>query len=207
MSSWVDDYVGENCPEAFIDDLSRDGFGFVLKVLREIKTSWKLFLNEMERFLEDLVRPSSSPEFDDEALIASANWLHRKLILMIDYSERQLSYHSRFITYLTNAPSQHGLCIHPQTFERDLLQEKDAMVAVCSRFSALRTRTSAILDTAMNLHAVKQARFSQNMMELQRKDAELAFNQNQSMRRLTVLNMVYLPATFIAISVIELSTW
>jgi hypothetical protein len=66
---------------------------------------------------------------------------------MVDYSERQLSYHSRFITYLTNAPSQRGLCIRPSTFERDLLQEKDAMVVVCSRFLALRTRTSAILDT------------------------------------------------------------
>jgi hypothetical protein len=55
----------------------------------------------------------------------------------------------------------------------------------------------------MNLHAVKQARFSQNMMELQRKDAELAFNQNLSIRRLTVLNMVYLPATFIAVRMLE----
>lgn len=51
----------------------------------------------------------------------------------------------------------------------------------------------------MNLHAVKQGRFSQNMMELQGNDAQLAFNQNQSIRRLTVLDMVYLPATFIAV--------
>jgi hypothetical protein len=57
MASWVDNYVGEISAEAFLDDLSTDGFGFVLKVLREIKTSWKLFLNEMERFLEELVRP------------------------------------------------------------------------------------------------------------------------------------------------------
>jgi hypothetical protein len=78
-------------------------------------------------------------DFDDEALIESANWLHRKFILMIDYSERQLNYHSRFVTYLTNASSQHGLCIRPTTFERDLLQERDAMVVVCSRFLALRT--------------------------------------------------------------------
>lgn len=66
---------------------------------------------------------------------------------MIDYSELQLSYHSRFITYLTNVPSQPGLCIRPSTFEKDLLQKRDAMVVVCSRFLALRTRTSAILDT------------------------------------------------------------
>jgi Mg2+ and Co2+ transporter CorA len=51
----------------------------------------------------------------------------------------------------------------------------------------------------MNLHAVKQTLLSQKMMELQRRDAELAFNQNQSIKRLTVLNMVYLPATFIAV--------
>jgi Mg2+ and Co2+ transporter CorA len=53
---------------------------------------------------------------------------------------------------------------------------------------------------AMNLNVIKQAHLSQKMTELQRKDAELAFNQNQSIRRLTVVNMVYLPATFIAVS-------
>jgi hypothetical protein len=63
MASWIDNYVAEGSPEALIEDLSDDGFGFVLKVLREIKTSWKLFLNEMEGFLEDLVRPPHGCEF------------------------------------------------------------------------------------------------------------------------------------------------
>jgi hypothetical protein len=66
-------------------------------------------------------------EFDDEALIISANWLHRQFIPMIDYSERQLNYHSRYVAYLTNAPTQHGLCIYPSTFATDLLQENDAL--------------------------------------------------------------------------------
>jgi len=66
---------------------------------------------------------------------------------MIDYSERQLNYHSRFVTYLTNAPTQRDMCISPKTFEKDLLQERDAMVTVCSRLSALRARAGAVLDT------------------------------------------------------------
>lgn len=52
----------------------------------------------------------------------------------------------------------------------------------------------------MNLNAMRQAEVSQKIMELQREDAVLALNQNQSMKRLTVVNMVYLPATFIAVS-------
>lgn len=48
--------------------------------------------------------------------------------------------------------------------------------------------------------AVKQARLASKMTELQMKDAQLSFTQNESIRRLTVVNMVYLPATFIAVS-------
>lgn len=55
LASWADSYVGEDSHESFIDDLSHDGFGFVVRILREIKTSWKLFLHDMEVFLEDLV--------------------------------------------------------------------------------------------------------------------------------------------------------
>lgn len=64
LDQWMDDYVVDQSPEAFIDDLCTDGFGFVLGILREIKTSWKLFLNEMEVFLEDLVRLSVFFSFD-----------------------------------------------------------------------------------------------------------------------------------------------
>lgn len=34
-------------------------------------------------------------ELDDEALIKSANWLHRRFILMIEYAERQLGMNIR----------------------------------------------------------------------------------------------------------------
>jgi len=56
LESWVTDVLRDDTPEAFIDDLAKDGFGLVLRILREIKTSWKLLLNELEVFLEELVR-------------------------------------------------------------------------------------------------------------------------------------------------------
>ncbi|KAK0724025.1 hypothetical protein B0T21DRAFT_48532 [Apiosordaria backusii] len=146
LESWVTNLIHTDSPEPFVNDLCNDGFGMICMVLREIKTSWKLFLNEMEAFLENLQR----------------------------------------------------LSIIPSTFARDLLQEKEAMNVVCTRFNALRTRTGAILDAATNLNAIKLARISQNMMEMQRKDAEIAFRQNESIRWLTIVNMVFLPATFIA---------
>ena len=42
--------------------LESDGFGCIVKILRDIKSSWKLLLGEMEDFLEDLVRQSQSVE-------------------------------------------------------------------------------------------------------------------------------------------------
>jgi hypothetical protein len=53
---WLSKYVREDTPSELIDDLGRDGFGLVLKVLRDMKSSWKLLLNELEVFLETLVR-------------------------------------------------------------------------------------------------------------------------------------------------------
>jgi len=52
---WLSEYVKDDTPSELIDDLGRDGFGLVLKILRDMKTSWKLLLNEMEVFLEALV--------------------------------------------------------------------------------------------------------------------------------------------------------
>lgn len=46
---------------------------------------------------------------------------------------------------------------------------------------------------------MKQARFAQEIAQLQRQDAILTFNQGESVRRLTVVNMIYLPATFVAV--------
>lgn len=116
------------------------------------------------------------------------------------------------------------LCIVPTIFAQDLLQESDALLVVEKRLKSLKSRTSAILETVsltsplsrgqsvaetdfmcpgvqtMDLMAVKQARLASKMTELQMKDAQLSFTQNESIRRLTVVNMVYLPATFIAVS-------
>ena len=55
ISSWIADFINEKSPCEFLEDLRQDGFGFVLKVLREIKTTWKLLLNEIGVFLEDLI--------------------------------------------------------------------------------------------------------------------------------------------------------
>jgi Mg2+ and Co2+ transporter CorA len=55
------------------------------------------------------------------------------------------------------------------------------------------------LEKALSLVAVKQARISGKIAELQWKDAQLTLKQGESIRRLTIVNMVYLPATFIAV--------
>ena len=44
---WMSESLTEDTPGVLFDNLSRDGFGFVLRVLREIKTTWKLLLHEM----------------------------------------------------------------------------------------------------------------------------------------------------------------
>ncbi len=55
FSMWLSEYVKSDSKPELIGDLERDGFGLVLKVLRDIKTSWKLLLSEMEEFIETLV--------------------------------------------------------------------------------------------------------------------------------------------------------
>ncbi|KAK5159436.1 hypothetical protein LTS14_002578 [Recurvomyces mirabilis] len=193
FTTWITDFLQAASPTELLDDLSHDGYGFVLRVLREIKTTWKLLLNEMEVFLEDL-----NGSMSDDELMDSATWLHRQFISNLDYFQRQLLYHQRYVTYLMNAPAQEGLCIAPTVFGKDLLQENNALRVVDQRLAALRTQTTAILNTVVNLSAVQQARLAQEMTLLQRKDAILTFNQGESIRRLTILNMIYLPATFIA---------
>lgn len=54
VTSWVLDLI--NSDKSLIEDLRRDGFGFTARLLREIKTTWKLLLNELEVFLEQIVR-------------------------------------------------------------------------------------------------------------------------------------------------------
>ncbi|KAL0262803.1 hypothetical protein SLS55_001777 [Diplodia seriata] len=177
LASWITEFVDESSPSALLEYLSQDGFGFVLKVLREIKTTWKLLLNEMEVFLEEL-----NEELNDDELMDSATWLHRQFILNIDYFQRQLMYQQRYVNYLVNAPSQEGLHIVPGVFKKDLLQESNALIVVDQRLKALRNWTSAILDTVVNLNAVKQARLAAEMTQLQHEDAALTFSQGQSIR-------------------------
>lgn len=198
---WLTDWIRETSPPDLIKDLGKDGFGFVLRLLREIKGTWKLLLNEMEIFLEDMIEAVS-----DEELMESANWLHRKFLSNIDYFERQLLYHSRYVHYITHTPPRPGLFINPTIFQDDLLQESSALSVMDQRLGVLKARTTAVLETVVSLMAVKQARLASSMMEIQMKDAQLSYSQNESIRRLTIVNMVYLPATFIAVSTEYIST-
>lgn len=86
-------------------------------------------------------------EAADDQLMDSAQWLHRRFLLNIDNFQRQLRYHRRYVSYLTHAPIQEGLCIVPQIFKRDLGQESDALTVVEQRLTALRDRTTAVLET------------------------------------------------------------
>ena len=55
LSSWLTDAFNPSSPQDHLQRLVSDGFGCVVKILRDIKSSWKLLLSEMEDFLEDLV--------------------------------------------------------------------------------------------------------------------------------------------------------
>ena len=146
----------------------------------------------------------------------SAIWLHRQFILNLDYYSRQLLYHRRYVTYLTNAPSQKNLCIIPTVFKTDLLQEINALDVADQRLKAIHDRTS-VLETVrpavfrghikrnadtrkvLNLNTIQHARLAAEMTQLQRQDAAIALSQGEIIRRLTSVNMVYIPPTFIAV--------
>lgn len=64
----------------------------------------------------------------------------------IDFFQRQLFFHTRFITYLLNPPQRAENCIKPSIFLEDFGQEGDAMVVVNLRLEALRKRTEAVLN-------------------------------------------------------------
>ena len=55
LSEWVTKAINEETPQEHLDRLGFDGYGLIVKVLRDIKTSWKLLLGDMEDFLEDFV--------------------------------------------------------------------------------------------------------------------------------------------------------
>lgn len=54
-ADWIRKSLDESTPDKHFEELTRDGFGLVVKVLREIKSTWKLLLTEFETFLEDIV--------------------------------------------------------------------------------------------------------------------------------------------------------
>jgi hypothetical protein len=56
LSSWLQEALSTQSSEDHLHRLTADGFGLVVKILRDIKTSWKIFLSEVEEFLENLVR-------------------------------------------------------------------------------------------------------------------------------------------------------
>ena len=51
----------------------------------------------------------------------------------------------------------------------------------------------------LNLNTIKHARLAAEMTQLQRQDAAIAISQGKTIRRLTFVNMVYLPPTSIAV--------
>jgi hypothetical protein len=55
VSAWITEYVHETSPNSLLNDLAEDGFGLVSRCLREIKSTWKLLLSEMDDFLESMV--------------------------------------------------------------------------------------------------------------------------------------------------------
>ena len=54
-SRWITDAINQESPTEHLQRLCLDGFGLIVKILRNIKTSWRLLLSEMEDFLEDVV--------------------------------------------------------------------------------------------------------------------------------------------------------
>lgn len=116
LSDWISGSLNDHTPDHHCQRLVQDGFGLVVKVLREIKSSWKLFLNDLATFLEDVVSYLSlrlpklgllltqgqSQNFHDDELIEAAEFLGRQYLLNIDYFRRQLLYHQRYINYLTS---------------------------------------------------------------------------------------------------------
>ena len=55
IRNWVGECVNEGSSQEHLRNLEQDGFGVVVKVLRDIKSTWKLTLNEFEDFLEEIV--------------------------------------------------------------------------------------------------------------------------------------------------------
>lgn len=55
----------------------------------------------------------------------------------------------------------------------------------------------------MNLNTIKHAKLAAEMTKLQREDARITISQGETLKRLTLVNMVYLPPMFVAVCVIR----
>ncbi len=84
--------------------------------------------------------------FDDEEFITAAAFLHRQFILNLDYIQRQIFYHRRYVTYLISPITHAETNIAPSIYHQDLMQESDALEFVDLRLKALRNRTVSILE-------------------------------------------------------------
>ena len=186
ITEWMANSVHEGMNDTYAHNICRDGFGLIVKILRDIKSSWKLLLTELETFLEDM-----NETLDDNEIIAAAGMLHRQYLLSIYYFQRQLFYHERYVTYLTGQVTSKESTITPGVFQPDFQQEHDALKVVGLRLNALRQRTTAVLDMVLSLNSIKQTM-------LQSQDAKIAIGQGESVRKLTLITMAFLPPSFVA---------
>lgn len=150
VHEWISECLHADMSHDYAKNICNDGFGFTIKILRDIKSSWKLLLTALETFLEDI-----NETFEDQEFIDSAGFLHRQYLLSIDYFQRQLFYHERYVTYLIGQVTSQESNIIPTVFRPDFIQEGDALKVVGLRLNALRQRTTAVLDMILNLNSIK----------------------------------------------------
>ncbi|KAK3171563.1 hypothetical protein OEA41_003647 [Lepraria neglecta] len=145
LSEWVTKAINEETPQEHLDRLGFDGYGLIVKVLRDIKTSWKLLLGEMEDFLEDFME-----SFDDAKMLKVAPQIHREFLLNVHFFQRQITYHQRYVSYLINH-AQDTRLIYPTRFKLDMSQENDALMVLNSRLKAVIDHTTAALEMVSDI--------------------------------------------------------
>ena len=166
-----------------------------------------------------IVLTHQNENFSDEKFMAAAPYLHRQFLLNLDIFQRDLFYHGRYVAYLIDHKSDPERYIVPTIFVEDLRQEENALSLLDSRLKAIRERTTTILEMVgvdmikkktkataciddgqiLNITNIEQARLSSALLKLQRADAQIAFRQGESIKRLTMLNMIYLPPWLAAV--------
>lgn len=74
--------------------------------------------------------------------------MHREFILYIDFFQRQLFYHRRYVAYLITHAVNIDRYIIPTLFHADISQENDALQVLDLRLKAVRERTTTVLEMA-----------------------------------------------------------